>query len=68
MIASSDRRALVALLDLLCEHEECVIDAHTFEGRLDRGDALSARVVLHSRRVFRRAQSLMRMLEGEHAA
>jgi len=62
-LSPGDRRALVYLLDRLCEYEEGIIDAHTVDGELSRSDALSAVAVMQSRRVFTRAQCLMRELE-----
>ena len=65
-MSSSDRRALIHLLDLLCEHEESVIESCTFcDGELDRRDAASAQAVQRSRRIWKRAQSLIETLEHE---
>ena len=57
--ADDDKRALVYLLDRLCEYEEGIIKSCTLDGLLLRNDALSARAVMQSRRVLRRAQKLM---------
>lgn len=64
MMRDEDKRALRYLLDRLCEHEESWIDSGTLNGELLRNDAQTAREVLRSRRIWRRAQALMMMLEG----
>src|SRR5207245_1879827 len=55
-IEDKDRRALIYLLDLLCDHEECSIDSSTIGGELDRRDAFLSIAVMHSRRIHARAQ------------
>lgn len=65
------RRRLIYLLDLLCEHEESVIESHTIGGtvigELDRKDARSARVVMRRRRVWRSAQEALWQLQEEES-
>lgn len=64
MITVEDRRVLIHLLDRLCGYEETVVECGTLEnGEIPRNDAISAREVMKSRRVLRRAQTLMIAIE-----
>ncbi len=61
-----------ALLDLLCEHEESVIECHTLSnGECGPGrtacDVIAYLAQARSRRIWRRAQSVMIELEADHA-
>lgn len=66
----SDRRALIHLLDRLCEHEEVEVHSYSYlrgtprlraygPGSPDHPNAMRAR------RIWRRAQKLIRELEGD---
>jgi hypothetical protein len=67
-ITPEDQRALPYLLDRLCEHEESWIESGTtIDGDLPRNDAQTAREVLRSRRIWKRAQKIMRALDEEAA-
>lgn len=64
VLSDEDHRALVYLLDRLCEHEESVIECATLDGEITRDDEISARAVMQSRRVWKRANRIMHALEG----
>ena len=63
-----ERRRIVHLLDLLCEHEEAVVESCTLDGQLDRKDADSALIALRSRRIWRSAQDAILKLSSEEVA
>lgn len=63
-LTSQGRRRLVHLLDLLCEHEESVVECGTLSGELDRADGESVRIVLRSRRIWRSTQNFIIKLEA----
>jgi hypothetical protein len=65
-MTAQDRRIVIHLLDLLLEHEESLIDSHSYNGDPGRG-IISYRVVTRSRRTWRRANAMILKLQAEDA-
>ncbi len=58
-MTDEDRRAVIHLLDRLCEHEEAVIESEEVDGVAEPRDIVGYRAVSQARRVWKRCQLLM---------
>lgn len=63
-LSREDERAVMYLLDLLCEHEEAVVMCATLDDVITRDSEKDPRPVMRSRRIFRRAQRIIKQLQA----